>query len=128
MLIQLHSEPAPWKVFAHEEKGKYHFSVDHSLTNVVFLVKVIFTVFLFFSLWLKLTSNYSKTGLKRSLKKKTKIDFQGQLSLNAGQKYCRTLQGEHSAILSTFIKLPSVIKIFVLSIFEWRLKTDFTVN
>ena len=26
------------------------------------------------------------------------------------------LQGEHSAILSTFIKLPFVIKIFVLSI------------
>ena len=26
-----------------------------------------------------------------------------QLSLNAGQKYCRMLQGEHSAILLTFI-------------------------
>ena len=37
------------------------------------------------------------------------------------------LQGEHSAILLTFIKLPFVIKIFVLSIFEWPLKTDFTV-
>ena len=37
------------------------------------------------------------------------------------------LQGEHSAILSTFIKLTFVIKIFVLSIFEWLLKTDFTV-
>ena len=34
---------------------------------------------------------------------------------------------EHSAILSTFIKLPFVIKIFVLSIFEWPLKTNFTV-
>ena len=31
------------------------------------------------------------------------------------------LQGEHSAIFSTFIKLPFVIKIFVLSIFEWPL-------
>ena len=41
------------------------------------------------------------------------------LSLNAGQKYCRMLQREHSAILSTFIKLPFVIKIFVLSLFEW---------
>ena len=29
------------------------------------------------------------------------------------------LKGEHSAILLTFIKLPVVIKIFVLSIFEW---------
>ena len=38
------------------------------------------------------------------------------------------LQGEHSAILSTFIKLPSVIKAIVLSIFEWPLKTGFTVN
>ena len=28
----------------------------------------------------------------------------------------------HSAILSTFIKLPSVIKTFVLSIFEWSLR------
>ena len=37
------------------------------------------------------------------------------------------LQGEHSAVLLTFIKLPFVIKIFVLSIFEWPLKTGFTV-
>ena len=29
-------------------------------------------------------------------------------------------------MLSTFIKLPFVIKIFVLSIFEWSLKTGFT--
>ena len=34
---------------------------------------------------------------------------------------------EHSAILSTCIKLPFVFKTFVLSIFEWRLKTGFTV-
>ena len=38
------------------------------------------------------------------------------------------LQVEHSAILLTFIKLPFVIKIFVLSIFGWPLKTCFTVN
>ena len=36
------------------------------------------------------------------------------------------LQGEHSAILSTFIKLPFVFKTF-LSVFEWPLKTGFTV-
>ena len=35
---------------------------------------------------------------------------------------------EHSAILLTFIKLPFVIKIFVLSIFEWPFKTGFTVS
>ena len=34
---------------------------------------------------------------------------------------------EHSTILSTFIKLPFVIKIVVLSIFEGPLKTGFTV-
>ena len=50
-----------------------------------------------------------------------------QLSLNAGQKYCRMLQGEHSAIRLTIIKLPFVIKIFILSIFEWPFYTSFTV-
>ena len=60
--------------------------------------------------------------------KRPKIDFQDQLSLNAGQKYCRMLQGEHSAIRLTFNKLPSVIKIFVLFIFEWPPKTGFTVK
>ena len=57
----------------------------------------------------------SKTCLKRPLKKKTKIGFKDRLSLNAGQKYCRMLPPkEHSAILSTFIKLPFVIKTFIL--------------
>ena len=37
------------------------------------------------------------------------------------------LQGEHSAILSTLIKLQFVIKIFILSIFEWPFYTGFTV-
>ena len=37
------------------------------------------------------------------------------------------LQGEHSAILSTFIKQLFVIKIFVLYIFEWPFYTGFTV-
>ena len=36
------------------------------------------------------------------------------------------MQGEHSAILLTCIKLPFVIKIFILAIFEWLLKTGFT--
>ena len=38
------------------------------------------------------------------------------------------LQGEHSAILLTFIKLPFFTKIFALSIFEWSLKTGLTVD
>ena len=35
---------------------------------------------------------------------------------------------EHSAILLTFIKLPFVFMIFVLSFFEWPLKTGSTVH
>ena len=37
------------------------------------------------------------------------------------------LQGEHSAILLTCIKLPFSITTFVSSIFKWPLKTGFTV-
>ena len=39
--------------------------------------------------------------VKRPLSKRQKIGFHDKLSLNAGQKYCRMLQGEHSVILST---------------------------
>ena len=60
-----------------------------------------------------------KTCVKQPLPKRQKLGFQDKLSLNAGQKYCWMLQGEHSAILLTFIKVPFVIKIFVLSFFEW---------
>ena len=59
--------------------------------------------------------------------KKTEKWFRDQLSLNADQKYCRMHQGVHSAILLTFIRLPFVIKIFVLSFFEWLFYTCFTV-
>ena len=68
-----------------------------------------------------------KSVLSGHPKRRPNIGFQDQLSLNAGQKYCRMLQWEHSAILSTFINLPFTIKTFVLSIFEWPLKTGFTV-
>ena len=53
--------------------------------------------------------------------KKTKNGFQDRLSLNAGPfgVFCNTL---------TFIKLPFVIKIFVLSIFEWPFYIGFTVD
>ena len=68
-----------------------------------------------------------KTCVKQPLSKRPKFVFQDQLSLNVGQKYCRMLQGENSAILLTFIKLPFVIKIFVLFIFEWPYYTGFTI-
>ena len=60
---------------------------------------------------------YSKTCVKWPLSKRPIIEFQDRLLLNEGQKYCRILQVEHSAILLTFIKLPTIFKIMVLSIF-----------
>ena len=63
---------------------------------------------------------YSKTCVKQPLSKRPKIGFQDQLLLNASQMYCRMLQGEHSTMLLTFIKLPFVIKTFALSILRGR--------
>ena len=60
-----------------------------------------------------------KRVLSSHSKRRPKIDFQDWLSLNAGRK-------TNSADPS-FIKLPFVFKTFVLSIFEWLLKTGFTV-
>ena len=71
---------------------------------------------------------YSKTCVKRPLSKRQEIGFQDQLSLNECWKYCRMLQVEHSAILLTFIKLPFVIRIFVLFIFERPFNTGFTIT
>ena len=58
--------------------------------------------------WKYKRQTYSKTCVKWLLSKRPKNGYQDQLSLNKGQKYCRMLQGEHSAIRSTFIRLPSV--------------------
>ena len=80
-----------------------------------------------FSKYRRKGSHFSKTCVKGPLSKRPKLGIQDQLSLNAGQKYCRMLQGEHSAIYATFIELPFVIKIFVLSNFEWLFYTGFTV-
>ena len=41
--------------------------------------------------------------------------------------YCRMFEGKISAKLSIFSKLLFFIKIFVLSVFEWPLKTCFTL-
>ena len=71
--------------------------------------------------------NYSKTCVKRPLSKRPKIGFLDQLLHNTGQMYCRMLQSEHSEILFTFLKIPFIIKIFVLSIFKWPFYTGFIV-
>ena len=59
-----------------------------------------------------LPMRYSKTCVKWPLSKRPKIVFQDQLSLDAGQKYCRMLQ------LSTFIKLPFVIR-YLFCVYFW---------
>ena len=68
-----------------------------------------------------LPAAYSKTCVKQPLSKRLETVFQDHLLLNgevnAGQKYCRMLQGEHSAILSTFIQLPFASKIFFFYLF-----------
>ena len=73
-----------------------------------------------------------KPSLSGHSKRRPKIGFQGRLLLNAGQKYCRMLQESilqyFSAILLTFIKVPFVLKTFVLSIVEWPLKRGFTLE
>ena len=83
----------------------------------------------FHNMWLDVFSYYQafrvihctvKPVLSGHSKRRPKIGFKDRLSLNAGQTYCRMLQ-------ETYIKLPSVFKTFVLSIFEWPLKTGFAV-
>ena len=64
---------------------------------------------------------------KTATLKRPDICFQDQLSFNARQKYNRMLQGEHSVVLLTFIKLSIAIKIIVLYIFEWQFYTGFAV-
>ena len=65
---------------------------------------------------------YSKTSVKWPFPKRLQIGFQDELSLNEGRKYCRMLPR-----LLTIIKLPFVIKNFILSFFEWPYYTSFTV-
>ena len=70
---------------------------------------------------------YSKTCVKWPLSKGQKLGFKTNYHLMQVKSICRMLQGEHSAILSTFIRLAFVIKIFILPIFEWPFYTGFTV-
>ena len=73
------------------------------------------------------TENLCKTA---TLKKDQKLVFKTNyrlMQVKSIAECSKMLQGEHSAIVSTFIKLPYVIKIFVESIFEWPFNTGFTV-
>ena len=62
---------------------------------------------------LLVTNYYGKTCVKHQ-SQRLKIGFQDPLSLNAGQKYCRMLQKEHSAILSNSLSYQLLRSLFCL--------------
>ena len=69
---------------------------------------------------------FSKICLKRPLKKEhQKLVFNTDYNLMQVKSIAECSKGEHSAIYSTFIKLPFPIKTFVLSIFKWPFKIGF---
>ena len=69
-----------------------------------------------------------KPVLSGHSKRRPKIGFQDRLSLNACQKYCRMLQESILQYFRPSLSYHLSVKIFVLSIFEWALKTGFTVD
>ena len=71
---------------------------------------------------------YSKTCKKWPLSKRPKMFFKTDYRLMQVKGIAEMLHREHSAILLTFIKLPVVLKTFVLSILEWPVYTGYTVN
>ena len=74
-----------------------------------------------------LQNNTIKPVLSSHSKRRPKNGLQDRLSLNAGQSFVAA--PPLGAFCNTFtcIKLPFGSKTFALSIFEWSLKTGFTV-
>ena len=68
---------------------------------------------------------YSKACPKQPLK--TKNRFSNRLFLNASHKYCRMLQESILQYFHPSLSYHLPFKTFNLSIFEWPLKTGFTV-
>ena len=62
---------------------------------------------------------YSKTWLKRPLKKKTKTCFETDYHFMQVISIAECSKESCSAILSTFIKLPFVIKILICFVYFW---------
>ena len=69
----------------------------------------------------------SKTCLKRPLKNRQNKSLNRKWWLNEGRKYCRMPQGQHSAILSTCTKRFLVLKTNCVVLYEYPLRTGFTV-
>ena len=72
---------------------------------------------------------YSKTCIKRLFVKDHKLVFKTNYRFMQVKSIaeCFKRSNQHSAILLAYIKLPFVIKIFVLSIFEWLFYTGLLV-
>ena len=64
---------------------------------------------------------YSKNVLSGHSKRRQKV-FKADFCLISRSKVLQNAPREHSAILSTFIKLPFVFKFFVLSILSGRFR------
>ena len=75
---------------------------------------------------------YSKTCLKQPLEKKTQIGFQDQLSLNAGQKYCRILFWSilqyFQPSLSYHLSLRPLFCLFLSSRLSWFYRLRLTIS
>ena len=67
---------------------------------------------------------YSKTCLKRPLKKEHQNWFSRPISFNAAQKYCRM---KHSVILLPSLSYHLSLRPLVCLFFEWPFKSGFTV-
>ena len=61
---------------------------------------------------------YSETPIKRPLKNRQNKGMKAMWYLNASQKYCRMLHGEHSVVLLTCIKRLSVMQTYFWSSVE----------
>ena len=70
---------------------------------------------------------YCKSCLKLPLKKDQKLDFKSDFGLMQVKSIAECSLAIFDLQLSTFIKVPFVFKILDLYIFEWTLKTGFTV-
>ena len=84
-------------------------------------------MYLFFLFFFIFLCNSFKPVLSSHSKRRPKMVFKANYCLMQVKSIAECSKGEHSAIFWTFIELPFVIKIFVLSIIEWPLKTGFTV-
>ena len=70
---------------------------------------------------------YSNNCVKCPLSKISKIGFQDQLLLNAGQKYCRMLQGGILQYFRPSLSYHLLLSSLFFSVCEWLLYTGFTV-